>query len=76
MRLSLIRAPKAPDPDADMGRHRFRYAILPHKNGVTETVVRAARDFNYPLPDRYVRPEKLNEVGNDVAAWVMVVVTR
>ena len=30
MRLSLLRAPKAPDPQCDMGRHRFTYVLMPH----------------------------------------------
>ena len=30
MRLSLLRAPKAPDPECDMGRHRFSYVLFPH----------------------------------------------
>ncbi|XP_037689284.1 alpha-mannosidase 2C1 isoform X4 [Choloepus didactylus] len=29
--LSLLRAPKAPDAFADMGRHEFTYALMPHK---------------------------------------------
>ncbi|MFI9587318.1 alpha-mannosidase, partial [Streptomyces sp. NPDC052236] len=27
--LSLVRAPRVPDPEADQGRHRFTYALLP-----------------------------------------------
>jgi len=27
--LSLLRAPRCPDPQADQGRHRFSYALLP-----------------------------------------------
>ncbi|GAB2713306.1 alpha-mannosidase [Streptomyces bullii] len=27
--LSLVRAPRIPDPEADQGRHRFTYALLP-----------------------------------------------
>ncbi|MEJ3747297.1 glycoside hydrolase family 38 C-terminal domain-containing protein [Actinomycetes bacterium KLBMP 9797] len=27
--LSLLRAPRVPDPEADQGRHRFTYALLP-----------------------------------------------
>jgi alpha-mannosidase len=27
--LSLLRAPRCPDPQADQGRHRFNYALLP-----------------------------------------------
>lgn len=30
MRLSLLRAPKAPDPICDRGLHRFTYVLLPH----------------------------------------------
>lgn len=30
MRMSLLRAPKAPDPECDMGVHRFTYVLLPH----------------------------------------------
>ncbi|OQV19664.1 Alpha-mannosidase 2C1 [Hypsibius exemplaris] len=30
MALSLLRAPKCPDADADMGVHELRYAIMPH----------------------------------------------
>ncbi|GLF97055.1 alpha-mannosidase [Streptomyces yaizuensis] len=29
LRLSLVRAPRVPDPEADQGRHRFTYALLP-----------------------------------------------
>uniref|UniRef100_A0A671NGH4 alpha-mannosidase n=1 Tax=Sinocyclocheilus anshuiensis TaxID=1608454 RepID=A0A671NGH4_9TELE len=30
MTLSLLRAPKAPDANADMGHHNFTYALMPH----------------------------------------------
>ncbi|KAF1835446.1 alpha-mannosidase-like protein [Decorospora gaudefroyi] len=49
MRLSLLRAPKAPDAHADMGFHRTRYAIFPHKGGLDERTVRKAFEFNNPL---------------------------
>ncbi|KAL9602170.1 MAG: hypothetical protein Q9219_002034 [cf. Caloplaca sp. 3 TL-2023] len=49
MRLSLLRAPKAPDAHADMGRHHIRYAILPHSGPLDHRTVRAARNFNHPL---------------------------
>lgn len=29
VRLSLVRAPRVPDPEADQGKHRFTYALLP-----------------------------------------------
>lgn len=49
MRLSLLRAPKAPDAHADMGRHHIRYAILPHEGALDSRTIRAGYNFNHPL---------------------------
>jgi alpha-mannosidase len=50
LRISLLRAPKSPDPEADMGRHVFAYALLPHVGGWREAGVLAeAIRFNAPL---------------------------
>ena len=49
MRLSLLRAPKAPDAHADMGGHSIRYAMLPHSGGVDSRTIRKAFEFNNPL---------------------------
>lgn len=49
MRLSLLRAPKAPDAHADMGRHHIRWAVLPHQGPLGSTTVRTAFNFNNPL---------------------------
>lgn len=49
MRLSLLRAPKAPDAHADMGKHNFRWAILPHKGALDHRTVRTAFAFNNPV---------------------------
>jgi alpha-mannosidase len=49
MRLSLLRAPKAPDAHADMGRHHIRWAIMPHVGPLTSQTVRAAYNFNNPM---------------------------
>ncbi|UPX11266.1 Alpha-mannosidase [Ascochyta rabiei] len=49
MRLSLLRAPKAPDAHADMGRHSTKYAIFPHSGPLTHATVRKAFEFNNPL---------------------------
>jgi len=45
LRLSLLRAPKWPDPEADMGHHEFTYALMPHAHGWREAgvVAEAAR---------------------------------
>jgi len=34
LRLSLLRSPTSPDPEADQGRHRFTYSLLPHRGGI------------------------------------------
>ena len=48
MRLSLLRAPKAPDAHADMKRHHIKWAIMPHAGSLDERTVRAGYNFNYP----------------------------
>ncbi|XP_023509028.1 alpha-mannosidase 2C1 isoform X3 [Equus przewalskii] len=48
--LSLLRAPKAPDATADMGRHEFTYALMPHEGSFQDAgVIRAAYSVNFPL---------------------------
>lgn len=50
MRLSLLRSPKAPDPECDMGRHRFTCVLLPHYGPHNYGgVVQAAYALNAPL---------------------------
>ena len=49
MRLSLLRSPKAPDANADMGHHSIRWAIFPHKGSLGSATVKAAYAFNNPL---------------------------
>ncbi|KAK9421683.1 putative alpha-mannosidase [Seiridium unicorne] len=56
MRLSLLRAPKAPDAHADMGTHTIRWAILPHQGSLGSTTVRTAYNFNNPLKIKSAPP--------------------
>ena len=50
LRISLLRAPTDPDPEADQGEHEIRYAILPHRGSWQEAgVVAQARTFAEPL---------------------------
>jgi alpha-mannosidase len=47
LRLSLLRAPRLPDPQADRGRHAFAYAVLPHAGSWQDAgVVGEAAAFN------------------------------
>ncbi len=50
MRITLLRAPKYPDPEADIGKHQFTYSIYPHKGDWREgESYRRAYEMNYPL---------------------------
>ncbi len=50
LRLSLLRSPKSPDPNADMGPHHFTYALLPHEGTPQDGgVLREAAALNHPL---------------------------
>lgn len=50
MRLSLLRAPTAPDPQADRGHHEFTYSLLPHPGDFRAgQVVQQAYALNIPL---------------------------
>jgi alpha-mannosidase len=50
LRVSLLRAPRLPDPEADRGRHAFAYALLPHAGGWQDGgVVAEAATFNSPV---------------------------
>lgn len=50
LRISLLRSPTSPDPEADQGAHEFVYAVMPHENGWREAGVLAeAHRFNAPL---------------------------
>lgn len=62
MRLSLLRAPKAPDAHADMKRHHFRYAILPHAGPLDHKTIRTAFEFNNPIstPQRGASNNNIN----------------
>lgn len=66
MRLSLLRAPKAPDGHADMGRHRVRYGIYPHRGPLGIETVRLARAFN---GEKYIR--KITDRGLKILPKLM-----
>jgi len=50
LRISLLRSPVWPDPDADRGHHHFSYALYPHAGDWKQALtVRHGYDFNYKL---------------------------
>ena len=48
MRISLLRSPTDPDPEADQGQHRFMYSLLPH-----------AGDWAAAIPEAYALNDPL-----------------
>jgi alpha-mannosidase len=75
MALSLIRGPMIPDPTADMGEHRFRYALYPHAADwrAAGAVAHAAR-FNRPLQWLAGAPAAILETSLVTAAPSSVVI--
>jgi alpha-mannosidase len=49
IRLSLLRSPSYPDPNADQGEHHFIYSLLPHLGSWDELTAREAYALNNPL---------------------------
>ncbi|MGW2071875.1 alpha-mannosidase [Streptomyces sp. NPDC001953] len=65
VRLSLVRAPRVPDPEADQGRHRFTYSLLPGAS--IEDAVAEGYALNLPLrvADSAGAPEPVVSVEGD-----------
>ena len=54
LRLSLLRSPTSPDPQADQGFHEFTYALYPHAGGwQTGQSMRRAYELNFPMSPRH-----------------------
>ncbi|MGH9079865.1 MAG: alpha-mannosidase, partial [Acidimicrobiales bacterium] len=64
LRLSLLRSPNWPDPEADRGVHRFTYQLFPHRGDLrTAGVIDAGYELNVPLRARPARPAGSVEPG-------------
>lgn len=70
MRLSLLRAPKAPDAHADMGHHHIKWAIMPHEGALSAETVHAAHNFNNPLSLMTI--DDANEPDDDIFTSIAV----
>ena len=56
MEVSLLRTPKHPYPEADIGKHKIRYALYPHAgNFYASDVVQKAYVFNNPFTVQTVK---------------------
>jgi alpha-mannosidase len=49
IRLTLLRSPTVPDPEADQGEHRFVYSLLPHAGGWEAGTAAEAYRLNDPV---------------------------
>ena len=67
----MIETPKAPDAHADLGRHKFRYAMYPHSGPVGESTVHLAADFNNPLEVRNIVANKMAHAA-DILETIVV----
>jgi alpha-mannosidase len=63
--LSLVRAPRVPDPEADQGKHRFTYSLLPGAS--IEDAVAEGYALNLPLrvTDSAGEPEPVVSVDGE-----------
>ncbi|QLQ77988.1 hypothetical protein HG537_0A02350 [Torulaspora globosa] len=64
MRLSLLRSPKAPDANADMGTHEIKYAIYPHRGPLSSKTIKLGMQLNYP--DKYPIPLEISKRFEDI----------
>lgn len=49
LRLTLLKSATEPDPNADLGEHRFTYSLLPHRGDWRNGTVAEGYDLNNPL---------------------------
>ena len=70
LRISLLRSPTWPDPEADRGHHHFSYALYPHGGDWKQALtVRHGYEYNYKLEAMQVtahtgsQPAKYSYVG-------------
>jgi alpha-mannosidase len=67
MGLSLLRSPKFPDPQVDMGEHEFTYSLMPHNGDWRAAGVdRQAEALNEPL---LVRALPVDQSGPVKGHW-------
>jgi alpha-mannosidase len=78
LRLTLLRAPKYPDPNADIGEHEFAYALYPHDGDWRQAdSYRRGAEYNVPLIARVTKrhkgnlPSEQRLIGTDVRHVVL-----
>ena len=68
IRLSLLRSPTFPDPQADQGEHHFTYSLLPHAGAWNERTIAQAYALNDPPRVFALSPEEdITAAGVDLS---------
>uniref|UniRef100_A0A3Q4AHU8 alpha-mannosidase n=1 Tax=Mola mola TaxID=94237 RepID=A0A3Q4AHU8_MOLML len=76
MTLSLLRAPKAPNANADIGTHRFTYAVVPHTGSFQDAaVIQHAYNLNYPLRSIQCSPDAIPWSAFSVSSAAVIIET-
>jgi len=71
LRLTLLRSPTAPDPDADRGHHHFSFALYPHAaDWKAAMTVNRGYEYNFPLTAMQVEAHAGNLPGEHSFASV------
>ncbi|MFL9454636.1 alpha-mannosidase [Tolypothrix bouteillei VB521301_2] len=61
LRLTLLRSPNWPNPEADRGYHEFTYALYPHaQSWETANTVKRGYELNIPLQVLVLNPQQQN----------------
>jgi alpha-mannosidase len=67
IRLTLIKSPISPDPDADQGTHIFSYALLPHQGDWRQgETIKQAYLFNLPATGGLTHRASITDAPEDV----------
>ncbi|NEP30125.1 glycosyl hydrolase-related protein, partial [Moorena sp. SIO3B2] len=68
LRLTLLRSPTWPDPEADQGIHQFTYALYPHQgNWRFADTIHLAYQLNLPFLSLLWSPPNSSVVSNNVS---------
>ncbi len=72
IRLTLLRSPTDPDPNADRGEHQFTYSLFPHAGSWDELTISEAYALNDPLIVWEDPGQALGRIDSEVAASAFV----
>ncbi len=72
LRLSLLRSPTIPDPEADQGNHRFTYSLLPHSGTWEGSTPAQAYALNDPVIAFVSAPQNRAKHPAEMQSFVQV----